>query len=94
MIEYVIYAFEQNGKIGGLGHVGRATEHEINAATGVHIFANRDARICVLVVTGLVTEDDARKLAIAIYEGRSRKINFNDAARIDREAAIWHNAFT
>lgn len=89
MREFTIYVVEREGKIGGLGFSLSPDKYEIDQAQDAFIFVRGDTRIFVLVVSGNVTQEQCRQLAINFYEGRGREINFNNAARIDADAALW-----
>ena len=78
MNEHTVYAIEKNGDIGGIGIIGAPTTNEIKNAAACHIFRRGDVRIYVLVVTGRVTFEECRLLAVKYFEGDSRKINFSE----------------
>lgn len=83
MIHFTIYAIEKDGQVGGIGVEGEPTKRDRLDALSYNVFSRGDTRIHVLTVSGRVTLEQQRELAINLYEGKNRRINFNDTARIN-----------
>jgi hypothetical protein len=87
MKELTIFAFNEGGKLGGVG-IGRGPHKiEIDNATHRYVFSRGSIRVHVLIIVGRVTEAEALELATNFVEGRSKRINFNDLDRTEDETA-------
>lgn len=76
MHEMTIYATEKGGAVGAIGFRFPPCRSEQDAAMDYFIFRRGDTRVYVVVVTGQVTKEQCRQLAVAYYETQVVKIEF------------------
>lgn len=89
MDEWTVVVFIREGEMYGFGALGSPSRKQIVGSYQHFSFVRGNVRIHVLSVTQSVTVNIAREFAIALYEGRTRTINFDDAARSTGFASVF-----